>query len=98
QNPIATDVGDLPKPNLEAIKVRIHQANGFAPPDAVILRYWEAWKVETLTGNKFYASLHDVYKHFSNTAKDQKFKQPEQEQQQTIKKPTGDEIDAKYRS
>ena len=77
QKPTADDVGTLPQAFLEDAKQRIHLANYYTPPDEAIIMFFEAWKRTSLTGSKFYPVEEDVFKHFVNVVKKEKFKVPE---------------------
>jgi hypothetical protein len=83
-SPSISDVGELPKQNIESVKQRVYLSKGFLITDGMVCDYWESWKVEKLTGQKFYPSIADVYSHFSNSAKDQPFRKPDDKEQKII--------------
>lgn len=72
--PLPADVPDIPPDGIiaSAIKmVEVAQRVPITRKDA--LDYWEAWKVQHLSGQKHYKNLHDVHSHFINCIKGQRF-------------------------
>lgn len=72
--PTAADVPKPPPPdiisaairNVELMKrIKINQQDA--------LDYWETWKVQYLSGQKYYKSPHEVYSHYLNCIKNQPF-------------------------
>jgi hypothetical protein len=71
--PKMEDVGELPKVKIESAKEQIKITTGQDVTEKQIILYWMAWKKQKLTGEKYYAGLHEVYSHFINCAKKEKF-------------------------
>lgn len=72
--PLPDDVPDIPPDGIitSAIKmVEVAQRVPITRKDA--LDYWEAWKVQHLSGQKHYKNLHDVHSHYINCIKGQRF-------------------------
>ena len=80
QMPIATDkIFDiLPSGQISsAIElIKITQQKDIS--NIEIISLWEVFKIQYLTGNKFYESIDKVYNHFNNWAKSQKFSNGQQ--------------------
>lgn len=71
--PSPSDVGPLPKNIVEASIVQVQVIQRATITEADVLAYWETWKIQTLTGKKHYPSPHEVFSHFINTIKNQRF-------------------------
>ncbi len=82
--PKANEVGDLPAEKIHAIQVMLYGILRFNVAAEVITGYWQGWKEMELTGQKFYHTREDVYRHFSNSIKQQKFKNEQGDSKQGI--------------
>jgi hypothetical protein len=71
--PKMEDVGELPKVKIESAIEQIAITTQQNVSEKQIILFWEAWKKQKLTGEKYYAGLHEVYSHFINCAKKEKF-------------------------
>jgi len=72
-NPIHSDFNGLPDQYIESIKLQTFQTKKIHVDLATINNLWDAFKLQNLDGQKFYNSENDVYKHFVNWFKTQKF-------------------------
>lgn len=72
-NPIHSDFNGLPDQYIESIKLQTFQTKKIQVDLATINNLWDAFKLQNLDGQKFYNSENDVYKHFVNWFKTQKF-------------------------
>lgn len=68
-----SDFKELPIHFLNSIKSQFEILKKKKIDEDIIYKMWDAFKLENLTGVKFYNSEDEVYKHFSNWLKVQKF-------------------------
>ncbi len=73
KNFLNSDFGELPIHFLNSIKSQFEILKKKKIDENIIFKMWDAFKLENLTGVKFYNSEDEVYKHFSNWLKVQKF-------------------------
>jgi hypothetical protein len=73
KNFLNSDFGELPIHFLNSIKSQFEILKKKKIDEDIIFKMWDAFKLENLTGVKFYNSEDEVYKHFSNWLKVQKF-------------------------
>lgn len=71
--PIPTDFNGLPDQYIESAKRQVFTTKKIMLENSQISELWEAFKLQHLNGETFYNSEHDVYKHFVNWFKSQKF-------------------------
>jgi uncharacterized protein YdaU (DUF1376 family) len=73
KNFLNSDFEELPIHFLNSIKSQFEILKKKKIDEDIIYKMWDAFKLENLTGVKFYNSEDEVYKHFSNWLKVQKF-------------------------
>lgn len=71
--PLPTDFNGLPDQYIESAKRQVSTTKKIMLENSQISELWEAFKLQHLNGETFYNSDHDVYKHFVNWFKSQKF-------------------------
>jgi len=71
--PLASDFNGIPEIKIGMLQelVKITKQVDLGKEDIVSL--WDVFKIQTLTGKKYYAEEDEVYSHFINWAKDKKF-------------------------
>lgn len=67
------EIGNLPANYIEAAQRQLYTLQKKKMPQEQLLEMWETFKLEKITGDKFYSSEKDVYLHFMNWIKLQKF-------------------------
>jgi hypothetical protein len=70
---ISSDFKDLPDQYFEVIKRQIKTIKQMSINDFQIKDLWECFKVEKLTGDKWFNTESEVYSYFTNWIKNQKF-------------------------
>jgi uncharacterized protein DUF4373 len=75
QMPVVTDFNGLPEIKIGSAIQLIKITQGVTVGNEDILALWEVFKVQNLTGKKFYPNEDDVYSHFINWVKEKKIKQ-----------------------
>ncbi len=73
--PVSTDFNGLPEVKIGSAKQLISITQKAIVTDSDISGMWEVFKVQHLTGKKFYKDEDEVYSHFINWVKGQKFKE-----------------------
>lgn len=73
QNPNYEEIGDLPDIKNGVVIELIKITKSIDVDKNQINGLWNVFKQQSLTGNKFYQSINDVYSHFINWTKMQKF-------------------------
>lgn len=71
--PKNTDFAELPGQYIESVKMQTFQTKKITLESSTIIDLWEAFKLQNLDGVKLYQNENDVYKHFVNWFKSQKF-------------------------
>lgn len=71
--PKNTDFTELPGQYIESVKMQTFQTKKITLESSTIIDLWEAFKLQNLDGVKLYQNENDVYKHFVNWFKSQKF-------------------------
>lgn len=71
--PKNTDFTELPGKYIESVKMQTFQTKKITLESSTIIDLWEAFKLQNLDGVKLYQNENDVYKHFVNWFKSQKF-------------------------
>jgi hypothetical protein len=70
---IESDFNDLPEQYIVATKEQIKIQRQQSIDSDEIISMWKVFKIQNLTGENYYNSENEVYKHFSNWIKNQKF-------------------------
>lgn len=73
--PKVEDFNGLPEIKIGSAKQLIQITQKINVSEADIMGMWEVFKVQALTGKKFYPNEDEVYSHFINWVKDKKFTQ-----------------------
>lgn len=71
--PTPSDFNGLPDQYIESVKMQTYQTKKITLDTEQIIQLWEAFKLQNLDGQKYYNNEHEVYKHFVNWFKSQKF-------------------------
>lgn len=71
--PLPKDVGDLPELKVKSAIELVKITKGIDVTWEDVVRLWGVFKINNLTGKKYYASEVEVEKHFTNWIKNQKF-------------------------
>lgn len=71
--PLPKDVGDLPELKIKSAIELVKITKGIDVTWEDVVRLWGVFKINNLTGKKYYASEVEVEKHFTNWIKNQKF-------------------------
>lgn len=72
--PTADDVGELPEIKIGSVRELIKITKGQDAAAEKIIGMWEIFKVQNLTGKKYYPDVGAVHSHFINWIKTQNFK------------------------
>ena len=75
--PLPTDVGELPEFKINSVIELLKITKNFSVNSAQIVGMWNVFKIQNLTGKKYYADIGDVYSHFINWIRLQTFVTPE---------------------
>ena len=67
------DFKELPGQYIESVKMQTHQTKKILLELSTITELWDAFKLQNLDGQKLYQNENDVYRHFVNWFKSQKF-------------------------
>lgn len=73
QKPICAEFNGLPEIYVEKMVEQMKIQKQVDLPPEKIIGMWEIFKVQNLTGNKFYQHKEAVFSHFMNWTKDKKF-------------------------
>lgn len=84
--PLAADFNGLPEIKIGSAIQLIKITQGATASNEDILGLWDVFKVQNLTGKKFYPNEEDVYSHFINWVKEKKIKQNGQSTTSTVGK------------
>ena len=76
-NPLSTDVGELPDFKNDAVIELLKITKNYSVNRSQIEGMWKVFKTQNLTGKKYYAEIDDVYSHFMNWIRLQTFVTPE---------------------
>ena len=71
--PMHSDFNGLPDQYIESVKMQTYQTKKIMLELSTINELWHAFKLQNLDGQKMYQNENDVYKHFVNWFKTQKF-------------------------
>lgn len=71
--PVAADLNGLPEIKLGAAQQLIFSTQKIMVSKEDLTRIWEVFKIQNVTGEKRYMTKNDVYSHFINWVKTQKF-------------------------
>jgi len=73
--PKSSDIPKIPEDRAKAICERQYQKGYRNVSVSDVIAYWSVWVIMEITGEKFYASVNDVYKHFFNRCEQIKIEQ-----------------------
>lgn len=69
------EITTLPENYLQSCREQLYATQRLTIDSDTILKLWEAFRLEKLTGKNWYKSENDFYQHFANWIKKQKFTQ-----------------------
>lgn len=86
QNPISADFNGLPSIKIGAAKELVRIISKIDIHDKDVKDIWEVFKIQNLSGKKYYQDEDAVYSHFINWIKTQNFKEIKKDQPTSVRK------------